>query len=81
MDSLLQGKWKIVVDGGNGVAGPWLCSLLEMMNNDNVNIEVIPIYCKPDGNFPSHPPDPTRYETVADLKGLFYKKSSFGYWP
>ena len=26
------GKWKIVVDGGNGVAGPWLCSLLEMMS-------------------------------------------------
>jgi phosphomannomutase / phosphoglucomutase len=70
------GKWKIVVDGGNGVAGPWLCSLLEMMSNDHVSIEIIPLYCKPDGNFPAHPPDPTVPKNVADLKRVVLQEKA-----
>ena len=70
------GKWKIVVDGGNGVAGPWMCSLLEMMNDKDVSIQIIPLYCTPDGNFPAHPPDPTIAKNVQDLKSLVLQEKA-----
>jgi phosphomannomutase len=44
---------KIVVDGGNGMAGPMVGPLL-----DRLGIEPIAAYWTPDGNFPDHEPNP-----------------------
>ena len=44
---------KVVVDGGNGMAGPMVGPLLERLP-----IEVIETYWTPDGNFPDHEPNP-----------------------
>lgn len=54
---------KVVVDGGNGVAGPVAVQALEA-----IGCEVIPLFCEPDGNFPNHAPDPLEEENVEDLK-------------
>jgi phosphomannomutase len=44
---------KIVVDGGNGMAGPMVGPLLERLG-----LELIETYWTPDGNFPDHEPNP-----------------------
>jgi phosphomannomutase len=44
---------RVVVDGGNGMAGPMVGPLLEQLG-----LELIEAYWKPDGNFPDHEPNP-----------------------
>jgi phosphomannomutase len=44
---------KVVVDGGNGMAGPMVGPLLERLG-----LELFETYWKPDGNFPDHEPNP-----------------------
>ena len=44
---------KVVVDGGNGMAGPMVGPLLERLG-----LELVEAYWKPDGNFPDHEPNP-----------------------
>jgi len=44
---------KVVVDGGNGMAGPMVGPVL-----NRLPIEVIETYWTPDGNFPDHEPNP-----------------------
>jgi phosphomannomutase len=44
---------KVVVDGGNGMAGPMLGPLL-----DGFPIEQVQTYWRPDGEFPDHEPNP-----------------------
>jgi phosphomannomutase len=44
---------KVVVDGGNGMAGPMVGPLLE-----RVGIELVTTYWEPDGHFPDHEPNP-----------------------
>jgi phosphomannomutase len=44
---------KVVVDGGNGMAGPMVGPLLERLG-----LEPIETYWVPDGNFPDHEPNP-----------------------
>ncbi len=44
---------KVVVDGGNGMAGPMVGPLLE-----GLGLELIETYWAPDGNFPDHEPNP-----------------------
>ncbi len=44
---------KVVVDGGNGMAGPMVGPLLE-----GLGLELIETYWTPDGNFPDHEPNP-----------------------
>ena len=44
---------KVVVDGGNGMAGPMVGPLLERLG-----LELIEAYFTPDGNFPDHEPNP-----------------------
>ncbi len=56
-------KLKLVIDGGNGTAGPVAERLFR-----EIGCEVVSIYCKPDGNFPNHMPDPTVAENVSDLR-------------
>ena len=44
---------KVVVDGGNGMAGPMVGPLLERLG-----LTLIAAYWQPDGNFPDHEPNP-----------------------
>jgi phosphomannomutase len=44
---------KVVLDGGNGMAGPMVGPVLE-----SLDLELIETYWKPDGNFPDHEPNP-----------------------
>jgi phosphomannomutase len=44
---------KVVVDGGNGMAGPMVGPLLE-----SLELELVETYWTPDGNFPGHEPNP-----------------------
>jgi phosphomannomutase len=44
---------KVVVEGGNGMAGPMVGPLLE-----SLELELIETYWTPDGNFPDHEPNP-----------------------
>ncbi len=44
---------KVVVDGGNGMAGPMVGPLLERLG-----LDLVKAYWKPDGNFPDHEPNP-----------------------
>jgi phosphomannomutase len=44
---------RVVVDGGNGMAGPIVGPLLERLG-----LELIEAYWKPDGSFPDHEPNP-----------------------
>jgi phosphomannomutase len=47
------GPLKVVLDGGNGMAGPMVGPLLE-----NLGLDLIETYWTPDGNFPDHEPNP-----------------------
>ncbi len=44
---------KVIVDGGNGMAGPMVGPLLERLG-----LDLIETYWVPDGNFPDHEPNP-----------------------
>jgi phosphomannomutase len=44
---------KVVVDGGNGMAGPMVGPLLERLG-----LDLIKTYWRPDGEFPDHEPNP-----------------------
>jgi phosphomannomutase len=44
---------KVVVDGGNGMAGPMVGPILERLG-----LDLVEAYFKPDGNFPDHEPNP-----------------------
>ncbi len=47
-------KLRVVVDAGNGTAGPAVLPLLQRLG-----CEVTALYCEMDGHFPNHHPDPT----------------------
>jgi phosphomannomutase len=44
---------KVVVDGGNGMAGPMVGPLL-----DRLGLDLVTAYWEPDGEFPDHEPNP-----------------------
>ncbi len=46
-------RLKVVLDGGNGMAGPMVGPLLERLD-----LELIETYWTPDGSFPDHEPNP-----------------------
>jgi phosphomannomutase len=53
-DAVRSGRpLKVVVDGGNGMAGPMVGPLLE-----SLGLELIETYWRPDGEFPDHEPNP-----------------------
>ncbi len=54
---------KVVVDCGNGVAGPIVVNVISALG-----CEVIPLYCELDGNFPNHHPDPSVETNLIDLR-------------
>jgi phosphomannomutase len=45
---------KVVLDGGNGMAGPMVGPVLERLDG----LELVPTYWEPDGEFPDHEPNP-----------------------
>ncbi len=55
--------FKVVLDAGNGAAGPVCLDALRRLG-----AEVVPLYCEPDGRFPHHHPDPTKEENMLDLR-------------
>lgn len=66
---------KIVVDSGNGVAGPVYCEVLK-----KVGCTVIGMYTEPDGKFPNHPADPSQHSTLTELQERVRKeKADFGF--
>ncbi len=54
---------KIVVDAGNGIAGVMVESLYR-----SLGMEVIPLFCEPDGQFPNHHPNPGDPKNLIDLQ-------------
>lgn len=62
-DMKLKRRLKVVVDCGNGIAGPIVPQVIRELGCD-----VIELYCDVDGRFPNHHPDPTVEENLADLK-------------
>ncbi len=58
----LQKPLKVVIDGGNGTAGPVAAPILK-----NLGCEVYELYTEMDGRFPNHHPDPTVEENLQEL--------------
>jgi phosphomannomutase / phosphoglucomutase len=62
-DVKISRPMKIVVDCGNGVAGELAPELFRRMG-----CEVIELFCKIDGTFPNHHPDPSKPENLRDVQ-------------
>ena len=58
----------VVIDCGNGVAGPVYVQALK-----NAGCSVIELFTEPDGNFPNHPADPSKHSTLKDLQAAVLK--------
>ncbi|MEE2733626.1 MAG: phosphomannomutase/phosphoglucomutase [Pseudomonadota bacterium] len=61
-DVVLAKPMKVVVDTGNGVAGPLTNQLLEALG-----CMVTPLFADVDGDFPNHHPDPSAPANLQDL--------------
>jgi phosphomannomutase / phosphoglucomutase len=67
-------KLKVVVDAGNGVGGMVGPAVLR-----GLGVEVVELYCDPDGRFPNHHPDPTVLKNIQMLvKTVKEQKADFG---
>jgi len=65
---------KIVVDGGNGMAGKIVPIVYK-----NLKVKIIPLDFKLDGTFPNHEANPAKLENIRDLrKKVVETKSDFG---
>jgi phosphomannomutase/phosphoglucomutase len=65
---------KVVLDAGNGTAGPVIHQLLKRLN-----VEVTELFFDMDGRFPNHHPDPTVPENLKDLrKEVIAQKAEMG---
>jgi len=53
---------KVVLDAGNGSGGPAAETFLRRLG-----VDLVPLYCEPDGDFPNHPADPTVLANLEDL--------------
>ena len=53
---------KVVIDSGNGAAGPAMHRILEKLN-----VDATELFFEQDGNFPNHHPDPTLPENLHHL--------------
>jgi phosphomannomutase/phosphoglucomutase len=66
--SLGDRKLKIVVDAGNGLSGTYVPPLMQ-----ELGVEVICLFCEPDGTFPNHLPNPENPELTKDLEAAVVK--------
>jgi phosphomannomutase len=62
---------KVVVDGGNGMAGPMVGPLLERLG-----LDLVEAYWKPDGNFPDHEPNPLLPENREFIMGEVVRRGA-----
>ncbi len=67
----IQKPFKIVIDAGNGTAGPIAPEVYETFG-----CEVIRLFCDPDGTFPNHLPDPTVLKYIEDLRRTVIKEKA-----
>ncbi|MCK4357669.1 MAG: phosphomannomutase/phosphoglucomutase [Candidatus Cloacimonetes bacterium] len=67
----LEKKLKVVVDSGNGTAGPVAPQIFKKLGCD-----VISLYDDMDGNFPNHHPDPTVVEYIEELISTVKKENA-----
>lgn len=73
-DIKLSRSLKVVVDCGNGVAGPVIPELIKALGCD-----VTALYSEIDGNFPNHHPDPSVIENLQDLQeAVLAQKADIG---
>ena len=69
-----EGKRKIVLDAGNGSAGPFAPELFRRLGQD-----VVELFCEPDGSYPNHTPDPTVEANLQDLiRAVRAERADFG---
>ncbi len=61
----------VVIDTGNGVAGPAYCEALRC-----AGCTVTELYTEPDGTFPNHPADPSKWETLKELQETVRKNGA-----
>lgn len=67
-------KLKVVVDCGNGTAGYFAPDFFR-----ELDLEVVELYCEPDGNFPNHMPNPENAASLVDLqKKVIEEKADLG---
>ncbi len=65
---------KVVLDAGNGAAGP-----LSVKAYEALGLKVVPLFCDFDGRFPNHHPDPTVPKNLVDLqKKVAEEKATLG---
>ena len=70
----LDREVKVVLDSGNGTAGPVLPAIMKELGFD-----VMELFSEPDGHFPNHHPDPTLPEALdAIRKAVSGNKAHFG---
>jgi phosphomannomutase/phosphoglucomutase len=60
-----------VIDCGSGTASTIAPQIFEYLG-----VRVLPLYCKEDGNFPGHHPDPTVEKNMAEAKALLLKENA-----
>lgn len=63
---------KVVIDGANGAAGPLAIQALEYLG-----AEVIPQFCRPDGDFPNRSPDTSNPENLNELCQRVLKEGAY----
>ena len=61
----------VIVDSGNGVAGPLYCDVLK-----RCGAKVLGLYTQPDGTFPNHPADPSQQETLKEAQALVQEEEA-----
>jgi phosphomannomutase len=69
IEAIKAAKFKVVVDGVNSSGGIIIPKLLELMG-----IEVVKLYCEPNGHFP-HNPEPLK-EHLTDISELVVKEKA-----
>jgi phosphomannomutase len=62
---------RVVLDGGNGMAGPMVGPLLE-----GLGLDLVPAYFEPDGTFPDHEPNPLLPENREFIMGEVVRRSA-----
>ena len=67
---------KLVVNAGNGTAGPALDAIEAAFNAINVPVEFIKVHHNPDGNFPNGIPNPLLIENRAATKEAVIKNGA-----
>jgi phosphomannomutase/phosphoglucomutase len=65
---------KIVMDGGNGVAGTVILDIFDALGLDYKGI-----YMQPDGTFPNHHPDPSVESNLVDIKALLEQEGDIAF--